>query len=292
MISALRLVAHQLRVYQWVKNLLLILPVVLAHRIHDTTSWFHVAVAFLSFSLCASAVYTVNDIVDIEADRRHHRKRFRPIASGRLSVPTGVGLAITCTLVAAVLAAQLSPLFVQWLVLYVVTTTAYTFVLKKVVIVDVLVLAGLYSIRVVAGGAAADVVVSPWLLMMTLFVSTSLAFVKRFTELNAMPLDDMTVMRRGYQREDMDLIRVVGPAIGLLSVVVLTLYIAGDDVQRLYRTPQWLWLCVPIIMFWVIDIWRQALRGLVHDDPIIHVARDVRGWVVAVLLGVIAALAT
>jgi 4-hydroxybenzoate polyprenyltransferase len=292
MISALRLVAHQLRVYQWVKNLLLILPIVLAHRINDSTSWFHVAVAFLCFSLCASAVYTVNDIVDIEADRRHHRKQFRPIASGRLSVTTGVGLAIACTLVAAVLAVQLSHVFVQWLVLYVVTTTAYTFVLKKVVIVDVLVLAGLYSIRVVAGGAAADVVVSPWLLMMTLFVSTSLAFVKRFTELNAMPLDDATVMRRGYQREDMDLIRVVGPAIGLLSVVVLTLYIAGDDVQRLYRTPQWLWLCVPIIMFWVIDIWRQALRGLVHDDPIIHVARDVRGWIVAVLLGVIAALAT
>ncbi len=292
MTSFVVIVAKQLRLYQWVKNILLVLPMVLAHSLDDVDAWIQISVAFLAFSLCASTVYIINDIVDVEADRRHHRKRHRPIASGRLSVRTALIMAAMCIVTAAFLAISVSEQFVGWMVIYLLTTTTYSFVLKKVVVVDVLVLAGLYTIRVVAGGAATDILVSPWLLMMTLFVSTSLAFVKRYTELLSMPLEEDGVMRRGYQRADVELIRVVGPTIGLLSVLVLTMYIAGEDVQRLYRTPQWLWLCVPIVLYWIVDIWRQALRGLVHDDPIIHVARDVRGWVVALLLGIVAALAT
>jgi len=292
MIATLGIVAKQLRLYQWVKNILVVLPLLLAHAIGDADRWLQVATAFLCFSLCASTVYVLNDIIDAEADRNHPRKRHRPIASGQLSTAVGIVLAVVCISGAAFLAVQLPVHFMLWMAVYLVATTAYSFVLKKLVIVDVLVLAGLYSTRVLAGGAASDIVVSPWLLMLMLFLSTSLAFVKRYTELASMPLTSSGVMRRGYRREDVELIRVIGPVTGLLAVVVLAFYIAGPDVQQIYRQPQWLWLSIPLVMYWIIDLWLQAVRGLVHDDPILHMVRDARGWVVGALLFVVAALAT
>lgn len=286
-----RALVQQLRPHQWVKNVLVVVPIVLAHRLHNVDSLLFVFLAFVSFSLCASAVYAINDVVDAEADRQHPRKKHRPVASGRLQPAVAIVLAVVLMASAAGVAVLIPGSFLLWLVVYALASTMYTFVLKRVVIIDVLVLSGLYTVRLFAGGEASGTAVSPWLLMLGMFIFTSIAFVKRFTELSSMPLSTSKVAGRGYQREDIEIVRVLGPIVGLMSVVVLAFYITGPDVQVLYRTPEWLWLAVPLLMYWIFDVWVQANRGLVHDDPIVHLLRDSRGWAVMAALALVAGLA-
>ncbi len=267
-----------LRVHQWIKNLLVFVPVLMAHRVLDAPAMTAAACAFLAWCLCASSVYVVNDLLDLEADRRHPHKRRRPLASGALNKKTAAVLVPVLLLPGLALAfLLLPPLFGLALLLYLSLSTAYSLFLKRLPIVDVMVLAGLYTLRVLSGGIAAGVAVSPWLLAFSMFLFLSLAFVKRYTELRSAASDDAhgETSRRGYAREDMELLKSFGTSSGYLSVLVLALYInQSREVTLLYRSPWALWLIGPCLLYWVTRVWLLASRGRMHDDPVVFTVKD------------------
>lgn len=282
-----------LRVHQWIKNLLLFVPVAMAHRVADVGAMRIVVIAFFAFSLCASAVYVLNDLFDLDADRHHPQKRLRPFAAGSIPIQFGVA-AIPGLLSAAIALGLLVPnrLFLAELGIYFAITTAYTFWLKRIVIIDVLTLAGLYTMRILAGGAAAEVPVSEWLLAFSTFLFLSLAILKRFAELR-MALDRKLadVKGRDYALEDIELLRSVGPASGYLSVLVLALYVSSSQVVELYRTPAALWMICPPLLYWITRMWLLASRGRINGDPIVFAVKDPASYAVgaAVLVTLITA---
>lgn len=280
--SLLAVIGKQLRVYQWVKNLLLVVPIALAHQLQDTQALISVLFGFLAFSCTASTVYIINDIADVEHDRLHPRKRHRPLAAGHISVPAAIALAallLTGAIMITVLV--MPPAFAGWLAFYAVVTTAYSFVLKRMVLVDVIALAGLYSLRIAAGGAAAEVPVSTWLLGFSLFLFMSLAFLKRYTELlDTIEREGRTVSGRGYHVGDADFVLVAGAALGYVAILVFTRYLDAEQVRNLYTHPEYLWLIAPCLVYWVSHLWLRAHRGEMHDDPIVFAARDAASWVV------------
>ena len=282
-----------LRPHQWVKNLLVFVPVVLDHKLFQPETMAKAATAFLSFCAAASAAYVLNDILDLEADQRHPTKRHRPFASGTLS--PALGMVLVPALLAIAFAASWSTLpdsFVELLAIYVVLTTAYSAYLKRVAVVDVLLLAGLYTLRVLAGIAAAHVRFSTWLLAFSMFLFLSLAFLKRYTEVNAMGGEvDEPVRRRGYIRGDREWLGSMGGASGYLSVLVLALYINSEQVVELYRRPLLLWLVCPLLLFWTSRIWLLAHRGRIHDDPIVSTVRDPASYAIGALVALILYLA-
>jgi 4-hydroxybenzoate polyprenyltransferase len=280
--SLLAVLGKQLRVYQWVKNLLLVVPIALAHQLQDTQALISVLFGFLAFSCTASTVYIINDIADVEHDRLHPRKRHRPLAAGHITVPAAIALAAVL-LTGAILITVLvmPPAFAGWLAFYAVVTTAYSFVLKRMVLVDVIALAGLYSLRIAAGGAAAEVPVSTWLLGFSLFLFMSLAFLKRYTELlDTIEREGRTVSGRGYHVGDADFVLVAGAALGYVAILVFTRYLDAEQVRNLYTHPEYLWLIAPCLVYWVSHLWLRAHRGEMHDDPIVFAARDAASWVV------------
>ena len=290
--SKLRLIGRAMRVHQWVKNFLIFVPTILAFRFLDPEPVLASALAFVSFSLGASAVYVLNDLLDVEADRRHARKRHRPFASGALSPRLGQLLIPLLFAVSLAIASFLPPGFMALLVLYFVITTLYSLRLKEVVIVDILVLAGLYSLRIGAGGAASGVPVSEWLLAFSMFIFLSLAAAKRYAELlrfrAATPeVPSTKVARRGYVAGDTELVMQMGLSSGYIAVLVLALYITGHNVATLYARPGVLWLACPLLLFWVSRIWLLAHRGVVQDDPLEFSVRDRVTWVVALLGAVV-----
>jgi 4-hydroxybenzoate polyprenyltransferase len=267
-----------LRVHQWIKNLLVFVPVLMAHRIMDAAALRSAAFAFFAWSLCASSVYLVNDLLDLEADRLHPQKRHRPLASGSLD-RSSAALLVPALLVPGLGLAfwLLPPLFGMALLLYLALSTAYSLFLKRLVVLDVMVLAGLYTLRVLSGGIATNVSVSPWLLAFSMFLFLSLAFVKRYTELRAATLGDARGegSRRGYTREDMELLKSFGTSSGYLSVLVLALYInQSREVTVLYRSPAALWLIGPCLLYWITRVWLLASRGRMHDDPVVFTVKD------------------
>ncbi len=275
-----------LRVHQWVKNVLVFVPMVVAHRIFDLETVLSSLYAFLAFSLCASSAYIVNDLLDLESDRQHPYKRTRPFASGAFEIRTGVLMAPALLAASLLIAALLlPPLFLVELLLYFALTLAYSLWLKRVVILDVLVLASLYTIRVLAGDAATNIPVSPWLLAFSMFLFLSLALVKRYSELRLVE----TMNREGdkgrdYVVSDMELWRSVGPSAGYLSVLVLALYIHSLEVTVLYSTPIVLWLIGPCMLYWITRMWLLAHRGLMEGDPIVFTAKDPVSYAVGSLI--------
>ncbi len=291
-VSPLKAWIKAIRLHQWAKNVLIVLPLLLAH------AWIPglvagAAVAFLSFGLCASATYIVNDLLDLEADRQHPRKRRRPFASGDLSALSGVlvvvlflaaSLALALSLphiVTAVSPELVSPLkphyFLLWLGVYLVTTLAYSLRLKRSVLVDVIVLSGLYTIRIIAGSAATGVAVSTWLGSFSIFFFLSLALVKRFAELeNLRERGGVSAGGRGYNISDIEQLRSFGAASGFASVVVLTLYFSTLEAAELYHHTRRLWLLVPILLLWIMRLWLQASRGQLNEDPVVYAITDKR----------------
>ena len=283
-------VLHAMRLHQWAKNVLIFLPLLLAHQVTNLPLVLASVIAFFAFGLCASAVYVQNDLLDLEADRHHARKRFRPFASGALSLKFGLLLAPALLLLAVFAALLLSPAFLGVLALYFVTTFSYSLYFKRQAIVDVLILAGLYTVRIVAGGVAVGVGVSPWLLAFSLFFFLSLAYVKRFTELRALPLEG-SLRSRGYSSSDLEGLADLGVASGYIAVLVIALYINSPEVRELYRTPEVLWLLCPLLVYWVSRVWLLARRGEMHDDPVVFALKDRNSYVVGVLAAVVAAVA-
>lgn len=281
-----------IRLHQWAKNVLLFLPLLLAHT-SSLGLLAGAAVAFLSFGLCASATYIINDLLDIEADRLHPRKRRRPFASGDLSAIHGIIVVALFFLAALALALAVPPViaaispalalahpynFVEWLAFYAVTTLAYSLRLKRAILIDVIVLSGLYTVRIIAGSAATGVAVSTWLAGFSIFFFLSLAFVKRFAELeNLKARGGITSVGRGYHIDDIEQLRSFGSASAYASVVVFTLYISNlSNATELYRHNNRLWLLVPVLLLWLSRLWLLASRGQLDEDPVVYAITDKR----------------
>lgn len=264
-----------LRLHQWLKNLLVFLPLLTAHLLFDTDSVLHTALAFVSFGLCASGVYLLNDLLDLEADRQHPRKRLRPFAAGALPLVSGLAVAPLLTIAAFALALAISPLFALVLAAYYVLTLAYSFALKRIAMLDTVVLAGLYTIRILAGTAALHIGVSFWLLAFSMFLFLSLAMIKRYTELHTLlRAGEQRSSGRGYAVEDLPLVQSLGGASGYLAVLVLALYINSTASEALYRHPALLWLLCPVLLYWISRAWLIAHRGDMHDDPVVFALTD------------------
>jgi 4-hydroxybenzoate polyprenyltransferase len=262
------------RLHQWTKNILLLAPLLFSHNLRPRPVA-AVVIAFFCFSFMASANYLVNDLLDIESDRRHPVKRFRPFASGDLSVSTGLAMALVLAAASLALLPLLARAFAFWLLIYILSTAAYSFYLKRIPIVDVLVLSGLYTLRLLAGGAATGTLISPWLAGFSSFLFLSLAMVKRFSELENLRERGATAMHgRGYLVADLEQIRAFGTASAYAAVLVFSLYITRPDVDALYKYPTRLWLVVPLLVYWINRVWLLASRGELDDDPVIFAIRD------------------
>ena len=265
-----------LRPHQWVKNLLVLLPLFLAHQWSDPGKLALAILGLAAFSAAASSIYIVNDLLDIEADRRHPTKRRRPFAAGELSIPAGLCLAASAAAAAFALAlAYLPPSLTAWLTIYLATTSAYSLWLKKQVVLDVIVLAGLYTLRIAAGASAVSVPVSPWLLAFAMFFFLSLALGKRYTELRrGGGAADATLPGRGYCADDAQLLEQIGPTSGYLAVLVFCLYIESNVVDQLYRRRELLWLVCPLLLYWLTRFWLLARRRQIHYDPVAFALKD------------------
>jgi 4-hydroxybenzoate polyprenyltransferase/phosphoserine phosphatase len=264
-----------IRPHQWLKNLLVFLPLAGAHMLFDVAILTKAILAFLAFSLCASAVYILNDLMDLESDRLHPRKRCRPFASGALSPLVGLALFGVLFAGAVAIAVMVTPAFVQWLGVYFSLTLAYTWFLKRRVVIDCLTLGALYTLRVVAGSVSVELPASFWLLAFSLFLFLSLAFVKRYSELMLVSkAGQIETHGRGYQTGDLSIVQTMGVASGFTSVMIMALYINGDAVLKLYSRPEALWLTIPVLLYWVSRMWMQAHRGNMDDDPVIFTLRD------------------
>jgi 4-hydroxybenzoate polyprenyltransferase len=273
--AGLSTLRRMLRVHQWLKNLLLFVPLLAAHRLGNGPAWLALLLAFASFSLCASSVYIANDLLDLESDRLHPRKRLRPFACGQMPVWMGVVFAPLLLLASLLLATFVGGQFLPWLLAYFGLTCAYSWGLKRLVLVDCLTLALLYTLRIVAGAAAVAQVLSFWLLAFSVFLFLSLAFVKRYAELEVQVLSGKQKFHgRGYHTTDAPLVQTMGIVSGYASVLVLALYLNSDAVLRLYRAPQIIWGAVPVMLFWVSWMWLQAQRGQMHDDPLVFAVKD------------------
>jgi 4-hydroxybenzoate polyprenyltransferase len=270
-----RIWLRAMRLHQWVKNLLVFLPALLAHTLFPVAILRGALLAFLAFGLCASSVYICNDLLDLDADRRHFRKRRRPFAAATLSVREGLTAAALLLAAAAVVAVLTGPQFAGVLALYYALTWAYSMRLKRIALLDVMILAGLYTIRIIAGAAATGVPLSFWLLAFSVFIFLSLGFVKRYAELEVAARSHRLLSHgRGYGSDDLPLILSLGTASGYCSIVVIAVYINSADSLVLYRHHEALWLICPLLLFWISRVWMLTARGHMHEDPVVFALRD------------------
>lgn len=264
-----------LRIYQWLKNLLVLVPLLTAHRFFDFPSVANATVAFLAFGLCASGVYVLNDLLDLTPDRMHPRKRKRPFAAGNLPLLHGLIIAPLLTAAGFALAFLCSPSFALVLLCYYVMTLAYSLKLKRIVMIDVVLLAALYTVRIIGGTVSIDAEFSFWLLAFSMFVFLSLAMLKRYTELaSALTSGKEMAIGRGYSVADLPLVQSLGAAAGYIGVLVFALYINSPESLALYSNPKLLWLLCPVLLYWISRMWIVSHRGGMHDDPIVFAAMD------------------
>jgi len=281
-----------IRIHQWAKNILLFFPLLLSHQISLRTLSSAIT-AFFCFSFIASANYLVNDMLDIESDRHHFKKRLRPFAAGDLSVQAGIVTALLLVAACCSLLPQLPLPFALWLLFYAVVTSAYTLYLKRIPLVDVLVLSGLYALRMLAGAAATQTVISPWLSAFAIFLFLSLAMVKRFSELSTLRgRGDVTPHGRGYLVADLEQIRSFGTSSAYAAVVVFALYISRPDVDALYRHSGRLWFIVPFMLYWLNRVWLLASRGELDEDPVIFAIQDKVSIAIGFCIALLAVYAT
>jgi len=286
-----RTLVKAIRLHQWAKNVLLFVPLLLSHKLTDSSIVAAIA-AFFCFCFMASANYLVNDMLDIESDRRHRSKRLRPFAAGDLSVAGGIAFSLALIFASMLLLPLLPRAFALWLGFYIVATLSYSLYLKRVAVVDVLLLSGLYTLRLLAGGAATGTEISPWLAGFSSFLFLSLAMVKRFSEIeNLREMGGTATHGRGYLVADMEQIRSFGTSSAYAAVVVFMLYIARPDVTELYRHATRLWLIVPLLIYWLNRVWLLASRGELDDDPVVFAMRDGMSLAVGAAVAVVALLA-
>jgi 4-hydroxybenzoate polyprenyltransferase/phosphoglycolate phosphatase-like HAD superfamily hydrolase len=290
--SDLSAVVRAVRPHQWSKNLLVFVPMLAAQAVAEPLSWLVAILLFVSFSAAASSIYVVNDLLDLASDRRHPRKRNRPLASGALSIPKGVAISALLAVCGLGLAAWTGALLV--VVIYAALSFSYSMALKRFPLVDVFVLAALYTLRILAGGVATGHTASLWLIAFSGFLFLSLALVKRTEELRRIERNPTIVGndRRGYQAGDRELLQMLGCASGFSASVVLALFVGSATASANYRAPEVLWAVVPLILFWECRLWLATTRGYMHDDPIVYASRDWVSWLVGGCIVVIAGIAS
>lgn len=266
-----------LRLHQWLKNLLVFVPLLTAHRYTELALVADALIAFLCFGLCASSAYILNDLLDLQDDRRHDRKRSRPFAAGRLSIHSGL---IACPLLLAAAMGlgvwQLPAAFAIGLATYYALTLAYSLVLKRYAVFDVITLAALYTLRIIAGALALGIPLSFWLLAFSMFMFLSLALVKRYAELfHVRSLNSGDKAHgRGYFTADLHMIASLGAAAGYMAVMVLALYINDARAAQLYRRQELIWIACPLLVTWISRVWMLAHRGAMNEDPLVFAIRD------------------
>lgn len=288
-----RRIASALRIHQWSKNLLVFVPVITSHRIGNRDSVLAAGVAFVAFCVCASAAYILNDILDIEADRRHPIKRLRPFASGALPVRAGYVLVAVLLALGGMCTPRLHPAASAVLVLYVLLTLLYSLYMKRKLLLDVYLLSALYTIRIVAGGLTTRITLSPWLLSFAIFFFLSMAFSKRVSELRTLRAAGEDISPgRPYRAADVEQLNVFGVASGFLAALIFALYINSDVVRSLYRHPEVLWPMCPLLLYWISRIWIVSYRGALHEDPILFAVKDPITYLVGAISAVLLALAT
>lgn len=264
-----------LRVHQWLKNLLLFVPLLTAFSFMEAGKLATMAIAFLAFSISASATYIVNDLWDLENDRAHPRKRLRPFASAKIPILQGIAVAGAALLLGLILALAVSQGFLLTLLLYLVTTSAYSWMLKEYVLIDVLMLSLLYTLRILAGSVAIGLATSSWLLAFSVFIFLSLALVKRCAELVSLEqIGKQTTQGRDYRVSDMVVLWPLGVGSALSAVVVFGLFISAPESQARYATPSLLWLVAIGLIYWLARLWIKTSRGEMHDDPVIYAIKD------------------
>lgn len=281
------------RIHQWAKNILVFVPVLTSHRVTDTRALIPGAFAFISFSLLASGVYLLNDLLDLESDRTHPLKRGRALASGQTSIPlvavfclllllAGIGVGLFC-----------GKIFLVFAGIYLLGNVIYSAWFKRVVMLDVVVLACFYTLRLLAGGAATGIGVSDWLLAFSVFFFFGLAMVKRYSELRELAVPpDATAVGRGYFRSDLEPIGTFGVASGMISVLVLVLYVMSPEVRLLYRHPTILLLLCPLFLYWITRLWFKANRGEVPQDPVVFALTDWTSYIAGILAAAVLYVAT
>lgn len=271
-----------IRVHQWLKNLLVFAPLLTSFRLNDPAAVFEASLGFVAFCLVASGGYLVNDLLDLSSDRRHPAKQHRPLASGQLSAQAGIAAAAAMLVIGLGIAAALSAAFAAWLVGYAVLTLAYSVAIKRFAIFDLIALAALYTLRILAGGAAIDVEVSFWLLAFSVFLFFSLATIKRCGELSSIrSRDEDTARGRGYRAGDLEVLKSFGSATSVAAVLVLALYVQSPEVVQRYGAPRALWLMLAALLTWLAHLWLVTWRGQMHDDPLVFALRDATSrWLV------------
>lgn len=283
-----------LRFHQYVKNILVFVPLVTAHKITDPLIVLKTSIAFLSFCLCASGAYLINDYFDLQNDRLHPKKCIRPFASGELPLIKGMFFVPCLVLSSFLLAFYLSKAFFFTIAMYFIMTIMYSLWIKRIAILDVVLLAILYTTRIVGGLTATNLDYSFWLLAFSIFLFVSLAFIKRYSELLLAHDNESTDMLsgRGYVISDMQLISSLGGASGYTAVLVLALYLNSNDVVKLYHNPKILWGICPLMLFWISNLWLATQRGRMHDDPVIFALRDKASLVISILIAIMIIAAT
>lgn len=277
-----------IRAYQWIKNLLIFVPLVTSHSFYSISMIAQATAGFFAFSFVASSGYLINDLFDLNSDRSHPRKRFRPFAAGKLSIIFGLLLSLILLTSGLLIAMQLNSLFLFILLVYFIISFSYSLYFKRIVLYDVFLLALLYSSRVIAGGIVINVSISFWLIAFSTFIFLSLAFVKRYSELMKITNESGLKERgREYEKADLNLLQIMGIVSGFLSVVVFSLYIDSPEVARLYSNPKILWGMSLLFLFWISRIWIITNRGEMTDDPIIFTIKDTTSYIIFVIIGII-----
>ena len=265
---------NALRPHQWLKNLLVLSPMLASHRI-EWEIFIPSTIAFFAFSFIASSVYVFNDLLDLAADRLHPRKKTRPFASSRAAIPYGVLLALMMLVMGGILALSLSPALGVVMLVYFLLTTAYSFSLKRIIVLDITMLAGLYTLRIIAGGVATGIALSVWFLAFSVFFFLSLAAVKRQAELvESSSRGKQLIGGRGYLSSDLPIISMIAIAAGYVAVLVLVLYVNSPAVVQLYSYPEALWGVCAVLLYWITQAVMMAHRGLMHDDPVVYAVKD------------------
>lgn len=266
-----------IRVHQWAKNLILFVPVVTSHKVLNTNILFESLTAFFSLSFIASATYIINDLFDLDNDRSHARKCYRPLASGSVGIPVGVGIAVGLLVSGFAISLFLPRYFLLLIGLYIFLTISYSSQIKRIVLADAILLAGLYTLRLLIGHSATGIPLSVWLLAFAIFIFFSLALAKRFVEISLAPRSSASskkIQGRGYQFSDLGLIGALGASSGVVSILVMILYVSSPEVRVLYSQPALLILLAPLFLYWIARIWLLAYRGCLHDDPVLFALRD------------------
>ena len=271
-----------LRIHQWLKNTLLFVPLFAAGKYYDQGAIVHLALGFLSFSLLASATYLVNDLLDLDADRQHPRKRLRPFASGDLSITKGVSGLLVLSIIILLLASY-TPLGFQICLLgYLIFTLMYSFALKYYVIADVIALAGLFTVRIIGGALIIEVALSFWLLAFSMFTFFSLALVKRCAEIKMLEQrNKFKSSGRDYNVDDYNLMQSLGVSSAFMSILLMAFYVQDAYIGSVYSNPVVLWLTIPAFVYWLCRMWLKTSRGEMHDDPIIFSLKD-RGSIITI----------